>query len=92
MALKRGKKRTEFKELREQAGLTLTEATELLKVDRRTTYRYERGETKPRRETQEIRANGTPNGPASNSSSAGDSLSWEMAILITERSRFGLRR
>jgi DNA-binding XRE family transcriptional regulator len=37
MALKRGKKRTEFKELREQAGLTLTEATELLKVDRRTT-------------------------------------------------------
>ena len=47
MALKRGRKRTEFKELREQAGLTLSEATDLLKVDRRTTYRYERGETKP---------------------------------------------
>jgi DNA (cytosine-5)-methyltransferase 1 len=49
MALKRTKKRTEFKELREQAGLTLPEATLLLKVDRRTTYRYERGETKPTR-------------------------------------------
>jgi DNA (cytosine-5)-methyltransferase 1 len=49
MALKRAKKRTEFKELREQAGLTLPEATQLLKVDRRTTYRYERGETKPTR-------------------------------------------
>jgi DNA (cytosine-5)-methyltransferase 1 len=49
MALTRTKKRTEFKELREKAGLTLPEATELLKVDRRTTYRYERGETKPTR-------------------------------------------
>jgi DNA (cytosine-5)-methyltransferase 1 len=49
MALKRAKKRTEFKELREQAGLTLSEATQLLKVDRRTSYRYERGETKPTR-------------------------------------------
>jgi DNA (cytosine-5)-methyltransferase 1 len=49
MTLKRTKKRTEFKELREKAGLTLLEATQLLKVDRRTTYRYERGETKPTR-------------------------------------------
>jgi DNA (cytosine-5)-methyltransferase 1 len=47
MALKATKRRTEFKRLREQAGLTLPEATKLLKVDRRTVYRYERGETKP---------------------------------------------
>ncbi len=36
-----------FPRLREQAGLTLSEAQALLKVDRRTIYRYERGETKP---------------------------------------------
>ncbi|MET4493539.1 DNA (cytosine-5-)-methyltransferase [Bradyrhizobium sp. LA7.1] len=49
MTLKRTKKRTEFKELREKAGLTLPEATQLIKVDQRTGYRYERGETKPTR-------------------------------------------
>jgi DNA (cytosine-5)-methyltransferase 1 len=35
--------------LREQAGLTLSEASDLLKVELRTAYRYERGETKPTR-------------------------------------------
>ena len=46
MSLKPTKKRTEFKELREKAGLTLPEAADLLKVDLRTAYRYERGESK----------------------------------------------
>lgn len=46
MSLKPTKKRTEFKDLREKAGLTLPEAADLLKVDLRTAYRYERGETK----------------------------------------------
>lgn len=49
MALKPAKKRTEFRKLREQAGLTLSEARDLLKVDLRTVYRYERGETRPTR-------------------------------------------
>lgn len=40
-------KSAEFSRLREKAGLTLPEAEKLLKVDRRTIYRYERGETKP---------------------------------------------
>ena len=47
MNLKPTKKRTEFKELRERAGLTLPEAANLLKVELRTAYRYERGETRP---------------------------------------------
>ena len=42
-------KNAEFTRLRELAGLTLFEAQELLKVDRRTAYRYEKGETKPTR-------------------------------------------
>lgn len=44
MTLKRRPGKTEFTKLREQAGLTLAEAEALLKVDRRTVYRYERGE------------------------------------------------
>jgi DNA (cytosine-5)-methyltransferase 1 len=47
MSLRPTKKRTAFKQLREQAGLTLPETTQLVKVDLRTAYRYERGETKP---------------------------------------------
>ena len=47
MALKRSKKHAEFKRLRELAGLTLPEAMNLLKVELRTAYRYEQGETKP---------------------------------------------
>lgn len=49
MALKKAVRHTEFTRLREKAGLTLPEAQDLLKVDRRTVYRYERGETKPTR-------------------------------------------
>lgn len=49
MTLRRGLRQTEFTKLREQAGLTLVEAQEILKVDRRTAYRYEKGETKPSR-------------------------------------------
>ena len=45
--MKPGHKATNFPRLRELAGLTLPEAQALLKVDRRTIYRYERGETKP---------------------------------------------
>ena len=45
--LKLGLRATNFPRLRERAGLTLSEAQALLKVDRRTIYRYERGETKP---------------------------------------------
>lgn len=45
---------TEFVKLRERAGLTLAEAQELLKVDRRTAYRYETGETKPTRLAIEV--------------------------------------
>lgn len=47
MSLKPTKKRTEFKDLRERAGLTIPETADLLKVDLRTVYRYERGETRP---------------------------------------------
>lgn len=46
MSLKPTKKRTEFKELREKAGLTLPEAADLVMVDLRTAYRYERGESR----------------------------------------------
>lgn len=42
-----GRKHTEFRRLREKAGLTPLEVQELLKVDLRTVYRYEKGETKP---------------------------------------------
>jgi DNA (cytosine-5)-methyltransferase 1 len=49
MTLAGSKKQIEFKQLRERAGLTLAEALDLLKVDRRTVYRYETGETKPSR-------------------------------------------
>jgi DNA (cytosine-5)-methyltransferase 1 len=37
----------DFPKLRKKAGLTLAEAEAILKVDRRTIYRYERGETNP---------------------------------------------
>ncbi|MCK1497895.1 DNA (cytosine-5-)-methyltransferase [Bradyrhizobium sp. 188] len=47
MALRRVQKRTEFKKLREQAGLTFPEAMALLKLEYRTAHRYERGETRP---------------------------------------------
>lgn len=47
MALQRAQKRTEFKKLRELAGLTFPESMELLKLEYRTAHRYERGETKP---------------------------------------------
>lgn len=49
MALRRTKKLTEFKRLRELAGLTIPEVADIIKVDLRTVYRYERGETKPTR-------------------------------------------
>lgn len=49
MTLARATKHREFRRLREKAGLTLPEAQELLKVDLRTIYRYERGETRPTR-------------------------------------------
>lgn len=51
MALTRraGKRHSDFTRLREAAGLTLAEAQTLLQVDRRTAYRYERGETRPTR-------------------------------------------
>lgn len=45
----RGQKATEFQRLRERAGLTLEEAGDLLAIDRRTAYRHETGETKPKR-------------------------------------------
>jgi DNA (cytosine-5)-methyltransferase 1 len=54
MTLKRGPGQTEFARLREKAGLTLAESQTLLKVDRRTIYRYERGETKPTRLARDI--------------------------------------
>src|SRR6476620_8403327 len=54
MKLKKTQKRTEFKRLRELAGLTPQEATDVLKVDRRTIYRYERGETKPTRLAMDV--------------------------------------
>src|SRR5690242_1980534 len=47
MQKRKAKKRGEFKRLRELAGLTLGDAAGLLKVDPRTVYRYDRGETKP---------------------------------------------
>jgi DNA (cytosine-5)-methyltransferase 1 len=47
MALMRAKKHTEFKHLRERAGLTLKEATQLLKLEQRTAYRYDQGQTRP---------------------------------------------
>jgi DNA (cytosine-5)-methyltransferase 1 len=47
MALRNQKKPTEFRRLRELAGLTLPETSDLLQVDLRTIYRYERAETKP---------------------------------------------
>jgi hypothetical protein len=47
MALKRAQKRTEFRKLRELAGLTFSESMDLLKLVYRTAHRYEQGETKP---------------------------------------------
>jgi DNA (cytosine-5)-methyltransferase 1 len=49
MTLKPRKKQAQFKRLRELAGLTIPEVSELLKVDRSTVYRYERGQTLPTR-------------------------------------------
>lgn len=43
----RGDPRSEFRRLREQAGLTLDEARALLEVSERTIYRYENGECAP---------------------------------------------
>ncbi|MCK1562809.1 DNA (cytosine-5-)-methyltransferase [Bradyrhizobium sp. 173] len=54
MAIRRTRTKTEFSKLREQAGLSLPEAGDLLKVDRRTVYRYERGETKPSKLARDI--------------------------------------
>jgi len=54
MPLRRTVTKTEFATLREQAGLSLQEAEALLKVDRRTVYRYERGETKPTKLARDI--------------------------------------
>lgn len=54
MTLKRRTVKTEFTRLREQAGLTMPEAEALLKVDRRTIYRYERGETKASKLARDI--------------------------------------
>ncbi|MBP0114362.1 DNA (cytosine-5-)-methyltransferase [Bradyrhizobium vignae] len=54
MAFRRNQTKTEFSNLRQQAGLSLREAEELLKVDRRTVYRYERGETKPSKLARDI--------------------------------------
>jgi transcriptional regulator with XRE-family HTH domain len=54
MILKHNAGKSEFTKLREQAGLTLPEAEALLKVDRRTVYRYERGETKPSKLARDI--------------------------------------
>jgi DNA (cytosine-5)-methyltransferase 1 len=45
----RGTMPTEFRRLREQAGLTLDEARALLEVSERTIYRYENGECAPTR-------------------------------------------
>ncbi len=45
----RGAVPTEFRRLREQAGLTLEEARHLLEVSERTIYRYENGECGPTR-------------------------------------------
>ncbi|MGL5362624.1 MAG: DNA (cytosine-5-)-methyltransferase [Bosea sp. (in: a-proteobacteria)] len=45
----RGEPRSEFRRLREQAGLTLDEARVLLEVSERTAYRYENGDCAPTR-------------------------------------------
>ncbi|MDD3013715.1 MAG: DNA (cytosine-5-)-methyltransferase [Candidatus Gastranaerophilales bacterium] len=39
----------EFKKLREEAGLTILEAAKILDVDKRTIYRYEKGQLFPRK-------------------------------------------
>ena len=49
MALKRKKKPAEFKRLRELAGLTIPETSDLIKVSAGSVYRYERGESRPTR-------------------------------------------
>jgi DNA (cytosine-5)-methyltransferase 1 len=49
MALKRRNKPLEFKRLRELAGLTIAETSDLLKVALGSVYRYERGESRPTR-------------------------------------------
>ena len=54
MAIQRRKKPSEFKRLRDQAGLTLPETADLLKVDLRTVYRYENGETRPTRLAKDV--------------------------------------
>lgn len=45
----RSNRRTDFRRLREQAGLTLEEAASLAAVTRRTAYRYEEGQSEPSR-------------------------------------------
>ncbi|MGY4601243.1 transcriptional regulator with XRE-family HTH domain [Bradyrhizobium sp. GM22.5] len=47
MTLKRKKKPVEFRRLRELAGLTVPETSDLIKVALGTVYRYERGESRP---------------------------------------------
>ncbi|WP_455404300.1 DNA (cytosine-5-)-methyltransferase [Rhodopseudomonas parapalustris] len=54
MTLKTKKKPSEFKRLRELAGLTVPEASDLLKVAIGTVYRYERGETRPSRLARDL--------------------------------------
>ena len=43
-----------FSRLRESAGLTIAGAADYLKVDKRTIYRYENGETHPSRPAVEL--------------------------------------
>jgi DNA (cytosine-5)-methyltransferase 1 len=54
MAFKRTKTKTEFSRLREQAGLSLSEVEALLKVDRSSVYRYERGDSKPNKLARDV--------------------------------------
>lgn len=54
MLRKRGQEITEFRRLREKAGLTIAEAADCIKVELRTAYRYENGETKPSRLARDL--------------------------------------
>lgn len=47
-------RRTEFNRLREKAGLTIDESAALLGLSVRTTYRYESGESKPRKPVLDV--------------------------------------
>lgn len=54
MAIRGSRKAIEFRRLREQAGLTIQEAADLLKVELRTAYRYDRGETRPTKLARDV--------------------------------------